>query len=284
MVFGIYFVPPSVFAAAGGKVEALKMPAWYERNGQKLALKPGIKLESGDVIYTGTQSRVLVRLEEGSVVKLGENAMLNINNIEPAKMTQNVFEALLRVSRGAFRFTTTELGKLRKRKVNVSIGTVTIGIRGTDIWGRSKPGEDLFALLEGKVAVKRNGLQFEMNEPLKYILAREGQPISAVTDIDQTQLGAWANETELQPGTGQLSVNGQWAVNMMSLKSAASAEDLQQKMNEAGYAAEIQPVQINESEWLRVRIEGFDTREDATQFASHINNRYGIHQPWVVKF
>lgn len=276
---------PGSSLAAGGMVEALQMPAWIERGGERQALKPGAELRSGDIVRTGEKSRALLRLEEGSIVKLGENASLNLNTISPPKQKNGIFAALIKVTRGAFRFTTTELGKTRKRRVDVNIGSVTIGIRGTDIWGRSRPDEDLFALLEGKVSVKRAGeAEFTMSDPLHYILAPNGEPTSAVTPIESAQLGAWADETEPQAGSGLITTDGRWAVNMMSLQDPSSAERLQQRLHEAGYASQITPVQINEQNWLRVRIEGFASREDADSFASHINNQFGIQQPWVARF
>ena len=285
----VAFNPLHVFADAddrpGGFVEALQMPAWYDRGGRTYPLKAGTKIYSGDVIRTGNYSRVLIRMQEGSIVKLGQDAKLNINTLTPPEQEEGVFAALLRVTRGAFRFTTTEIGKQRKRNVDVKIGAVTIGIRGTDIWGRSRADEDLFALLEGKVTVQRDGeTEFIMQDKLTYILAPKDQPTTPVAPIDLDELGGWAQETETQQGQGIITADGEWAVNMMSLQSAGAADQLQQKLNDAGYATDVQQTQIDGNNWLRVRIEGFSTREDANSFATRINNQYGIQRPWVVKF
>ena len=275
----------TAFANSGGTVDAIQMPAWYDRDGKTYALKPGVKLYSGDVVRTGKNSRALLRMNEGSTVKLGADAVLNLNTLTPPKQEEGIFEALLRVTRGAFRFTTTEVGKLRKRNVDVKIGHVTVGIRGTDIWGRSKTDEDLFCLIEGNVKVQREGeAEFTMQVPLKYNVAAEGKPTSAILPVDMNELGGWAAETETQQGQGILTTTGEWAVNMMSLQNTAAANKLQQILNDAGYAADIQQVQVNAQNWLRIRIEGFASRQDASSFASTINNQYGIQQPWVVKF
>jgi len=275
----------TAFADSGGIVDAIQMPAWYDRDGKTYPLKPGVKLYSGDVVRTGKNSRALLRMDEGSTIKLGEDAVLNLNTLVPPKQEEGIFAALLRVTRGAFRFTTTEIGKLRKRNVDVKIGHVTVGIRGTDIWGRSRIDEDLFCLIEGNVKVQREGeAEFSMQEPLKYIVAAEGKPTSAILPVDMNELGGWAAETETQQGQGILTTSGEWAVNMMSLQNTTAASKLQQILNDAGYAADIQEVQVKEQNWLRIRIEGFASRQDASSFASTINNQYGIQQPWVVKF
>ncbi len=281
--------PPYSLAAsdtsAGGFVRALQMPAWYDRDGRTYPLNAGTKIYSGDIIRTGKNSRVLMHMQEGSVIKLGEDASISFNTLAPAKQQEGTFAALLRVTRGAFRFTTTKIGKTRKRNVDVRIGAVTIGIRGTDIWGRSSPNEDLFALLEGKVSVKRDGENhFIMQDKLSYILAPKGQPTTAVMPIDLDELGDWAKETEPQHGRGIITSDGEWAVNVMSLQNSKAADQLLQKLNDGGYAASIQQTRIAGKNWLRVRIEGFATRQDANGFASSINYMYGIKQPWVMKF
>ncbi|HEX5636685.1 MAG TPA: hypothetical protein VFY78_06330, partial [Gammaproteobacteria bacterium] len=69
--------------ALGARVEAMQMPAWFERAGVKQALKPGIELNSGDVITTGAGARMLLRLDEGSLVKMGEHASLDLTTLLP---------------------------------------------------------------------------------------------------------------------------------------------------------------------------------------------------------
>ena len=71
---------------------------------------------------------------------------------------------------------------------------------------------------------------------------------------------------------------------MMSLQNTDAANRLQQVLNDAGFATEIREVQVNDQIWLRLRIEGFISRQDASSFASTINDQFGIQQPWVVKF
>jgi hypothetical protein len=285
LLTALAFAPATVFAQSGGVVEVIQMPAWYDRDGASYPLKPGIELYSGDVIRTGKNARALLRMNEGSIVRLGADAKLNITTLSPPKQEEGIFAALMRVTRGAFRFTTTEIGKNRKRNVDVKIGHVTVGIRGTDIWGRSQTDEDLFCLIEGKVNVERDGeAGFAMQDPLTFIIAAKDMPTSAATPVDMNELGGWAAETETQAGQGILTANGEWAVNMMSLQKSAAADNLKQQLNKAGYAADIQEVEINGQSWLRVRIDGFVSRQDATSFASTINNQYGIQRPWVVKF
>lgn len=261
------------------------MPAWIEHNGEQQALTPGTALHQGDILTTGSSARVLIRLAEGSFVKLGENGQLHIKTLQPPEQNNGIFAALLRVARGAFRFTTTELGKKRRRDVKVRIGAITAGIRGTDIWGRSNGDKDLLCLIEGKITTQyKNEPAFDMNSPLTFYIVPKNQPPLPVTPVPADKLARWAEETDLQNGTGVVSTKGHWAVNIMSLQSQASAEKFAQKLARDGYATNIEQAKINHQNWWRVRVNGFRSEQDALAFAHNLDNHHGIRQPWVVKF
>ena len=278
-------MPIMANAVDGGIIEAMQMPAWVERDGIKFPLKPGEAINSGDIVSTGQSARILIRLEEGSLVKLGENGELDLNTIQPPEKTEGIFTGLLKVATGAFRFTTTNLGKNRKRDVKVKIGVVTAGIRGTDIWGQSNSEKDILCLIEGKITAQREGeSEFPMEDALSFYIVPKGKPALPVAPVPEAKLARWAQKTETQAGMGVLTADGRWAVNMMSLKNFNAADNLQQKLNNAGYATQVQKTVINEQTWLRLRIEGFATREDAKSFAGSIDNQFGIQRPWIIKF
>jgi len=270
---------------SGGFVEALQMPAWYDHNGETQPLKPGVKLQSGDVIRTGDNARVLLRLEEGSLIKLGENGTLDLDTIKKPEQSGGIFAALLEVSKGAFRFTTTEIGKLKKRDIKVKIGVVTVGIRGTDVWGKSSDEKDILCLIEGKITAQRDDEPpFPMEDALSFYIVPKNKPALPVSPVPAAKLAKWAQQTDTQSGQGVLTTDGQWAVNLMSLTNANSADTLQQQLNTDGYAAELRGAQVNAQEFTRIRIEGFESKDDANSFANTIDGQYGIENPWVVKF
>lgn len=271
--------------AAGAKVEAMQMPAWFERAGTRLALKPGMELNSGDVLTTGAGARMLLRMDEGSEVKMGEHASLDLTTMLPAQTEQDYFEAAINVIKGAFRFTTTALGTTRKRNIDIRIGSVSAGIRGTDIWGSATDDKDILCLIEGKISAQREGEPaFTMNDPLSFYIAPKSKPALPIKPVPQDQLTKWAAETEVQPGAGVLSVNGIWAVNLMSLDSAAAADPVVTLLSNAGYATDIHKFQWHNRDWYRVRITGFKTRADAQTFVGLIDGKFGIVKPWVVQF
>jgi len=275
----------STVYAAGGRIEALQMPAWFERQGVLSALKPGLILQPGDKLISGANARLLIKMDEGSLVKLGENAELNFDKLIPAEEEQGFFEATLRLIKGAFRFTTSTLGKKRRRQVSVSIGSITAGIRGTDIWGSSTIDKDILCLIEGKITAKRAGEpEFQMKDPLSFYIVPKNKPALPVAPVPEGKLAKWANETELQEATGILSIDGKWAVNLMSVTNNASVRPVMASLTAAGYAAQIESTVIKGRNWYRLRVNGFKTRQDASAFAKTIEGTHGIVSPWIIKF
>src|SRR5512132_3195359 len=59
-------------AAPGALVEGVQMPAWVERGNETIPLTPGMALRDRDRVRTGDNARILLRMAEGSAVKLGE--------------------------------------------------------------------------------------------------------------------------------------------------------------------------------------------------------------------
>jgi len=146
-------------AAPAAMVEGVQMPAWLERavtgGIRRIPLAPGMELRGGDEVRTGAGSRLYIKLAEGSLVKLGENASLRLIDLQPDR--GGFFKAALHVLEGAFRFTTDVLAKERRREVSIRIATVTTGIRGTDLWGKSMAERQVVCLIEGKIEVGAEG-------------------------------------------------------------------------------------------------------------------------------
>ena len=62
------------------------MPAWRERDGKRLPLLPGMELRAVDRIISGKDARVvMMKLSEGSLVRLGENGSLRFTELEPSR-------------------------------------------------------------------------------------------------------------------------------------------------------------------------------------------------------
>jgi hypothetical protein len=283
-ILSALFLAASLIAAAqalaqpAASVEGVQMPAWVERNGRRTPLLPGMELRAGDQIFTGAGSRALVRLSEGSVVKLGENGTLRFAQID---RSQEIFRAALGVLQGAFRFTTELVGQKRRREVDIRVAQVTAGIRGTDLWGRGRKDNEVVCLIEGEIQVGAEGEPAQtMNQPLQFYrrVDAKTQPIGL---IDAKQLAEWARETEIEDGKGAARAGGRFSVLLASAPDQRAALGLYDELRGAGYPAEILPRKEGEQISYVVRIRQLPSRAEAQALANQLKGKFGITEPKV---
>jgi hypothetical protein len=256
-------------------VEGVVSPAWVERGGARLPLAVGMQLNDRDRVVTGSGSRALLRLAEGSAVKLGENASLVVQGIADRSEAgaARLVTASLDVVRGAFRFTTGIFGRpAARRDVRVRISTVTAGIRGTDLWGKSDERRDLVCLIEGMISVAHAQTgEFTMADPLSFFVApRNAQPLP-VAPVDPNQLQEWAAETEIQAGAGGARRGGRYFVTAGVSAEQRSALAVYNTLRAAGYPAVVRPARKDDGSFdYPVRILNFATQQDAAATATKL--------------
>jgi hypothetical protein len=263
-------------------VEAVQMPAWVERGGARVPLAPGMALQANDELRTGADARLLVKLADGSSVKLGETAQLRLATIQTRK--DNVFVSAMNVVQGAFRFTTDALAKSRRREVSVTVATVTAGIRGTDLWGKAAADRDIVCLIEGRIEVSRQGdPTITMDQPLSFYIAPHGQPAQPVAPVNPEQLRQWATETEIADGKGATRRGGRWKVVLASGESENEVLGVYQAVRTAGYAAELQPRRVEGRRAYDVRIANLPSQAEADALAARLTGQYGVASPRVTQ-
>lgn len=73
---------------------------------------------------------------------------------------------------------------------------------------------------------------------------------------------------------------GGWVVNVASLTDAKAAAAEQQRLQQAGFKAEVQTAEMNGRTWYRVRATGFSSREEAQVYSDMVRHKMGV-TPWV---
>jgi hypothetical protein len=265
-------------AAANAEVEGLKLPAWLIRNSERSPLTIGAQLRDRDAVLTGPASRVLLRMADGSTVKLGENAQFKLDGMTQANRGAGLFRASLAVIEGAFRFTTEAVYKFRgRREVDVHFGTVTAGIRGTDLWGKSAPDGDIVCLIEGKITVSHtSGEPVTMQDAQTVLRVSHSAELPPIARVDPDELGKWAAETEIAPRTGSVRKSGKWKVYLFHSENRADAEALSARLRQAGYPTQVttQIESRHTTHW--VYLSGFPDRFEAQALARSLRGRMGI--------
>lgn len=268
----------SALAQVAATIQGVQMPAWVERGGRRVPIIPGMELRAGDQLVTGAGSRALVKLADGSLVKLGERGQLGFQELSPAA---DLFKAALNVLEGAFRFTTDLVAKNRRREVSIRAAQVTAGIRGTDLWGRSRAGNEIVCLIEGDIEVTAEGEPTViMSQPLQFFRRIDGKT-QPVGNVEQAQLDQWAVETELQPGKGVARVGGRFSVILGQADDQNAALALYDSVGAAGYPAQIRPVKEGEKITYYVVIRNLPSRAEANAIANRLRGNFGVTEPKV---
>jgi cell division septation protein DedD len=254
-------------------VEGVQYPAWLERGGHAVPLTPGTNLQARDKLRTGGNARVLLKLSEGSAVKLGENAQFVVERAED----RGIFKAALSVIAGAFRFTTGAGEKSRARDVAIKVKNVTVGIRGTDLWGKSTPERAWVVLLEGKINVGSEGNPtVALDKPLDfYQKPRDGAP--EVSKADPKVVEEWAKETEMSSDGAAASKAGRWRMVAAVKQKREDARALVRELRAAGYPGEIVP----KGGQFLVQVAGLAGEAEARALMSNVRGIKGVVLPTV---
>ncbi len=262
-------------------VEAVISPAWVEHaSGAREPLAPGLVLRNGDRVLTGTGARVLLRLAEGSAVKLGENARLGVDRLtDNASPADRLIGGALDVIQGAFRFTTRFFGaQPARRDFSIRIVTVTAGIRGTDVWGKSSAERDVVCLIEGRVFVQHQDQAFTMQEPLSFFIAGRDGTRQPVAPVAPAQLQQWAVETEIAATGGASRSDGVHRVVLAAAEEEAAAVALGDRLRTDGYPARLRAYRTPSGLRYEVHIAGLASAADAATLADTLR-RAGYAPP-----
>ncbi len=267
-------LPAAVFAAAPATVEAVQAPAWRDRGGIAAPLAPGMELKSGDVLRTGPGARAYLMLAEGSRVKLGEAAQFTLysQSIRPEKS----FRGALDIVAGAFRFTTGKLKKTLPREVAIRVGTATIGIRGTDIWGKTDKDGDLVALIQGRIEITRAGQTSELAQAMTYYDAPVGKA-AVVKPLDMETFVKLARQTEIMAGDGAARAGGKAHILVAAATSEEAALELYERIRAAGFAVRILPRATEGGGWrYELRLGGYADAAEADAAAAVLHAMTGL--------
>jgi cell division septation protein DedD len=263
------------------RIATVQAPAWVERDGRGIGARPGLVLQAGDVLRTGPRGRVHIDTPDGSIVKLGSDGTIGFNQLAlRAREQDTVFEGVMNVVKGAFRFTTRLAGKANRRDVRVRVGVVTAGVRGTDIWGKSDLEKDLVCLLEGTISVTSDGAPEQtMSEAMTFYVVPHGAPPNPIAPVDPRKVvDEWAPQTEMAPDGGAMTGEGRFKVVLMSRTSLNAAEWIAGTLNGQGYPAE---VAVTDGDYGSVFVRGFATRDDAQRFAAQVEGLAGVRGAFV---
>ncbi len=264
-----------------GTVAGVQYPAWLERDRERRAVLPGMALRNGDRLSTGGTGRLRLRMVDGGVIKLGPRADFRADRLERSK--DGVFSGLLNVFKGAFRYTTSAVAKRsRRRNISMRVSGVTIGIRGTDIWGKAANDKDIVCLIEGQISVGRDGEDaFEMNEPLTFYIAPKGKAALPIAPVDPERLRKWSAQTDLQVGGEVATESGNWHVYVGGFATREQAQKLQARLLDEGYPANVETMRGSTGARHRIAFDGLIDERAANALTARLRDTFDVHRAWA---
>jgi len=188
---------------------------------------------------------------------------------------RGVFTAALSVLTGAFRFTTDALSKRRDRNVALKVKNVTVGIRGTDLWGKSTADRDWVVLLEGRIQVGSEGHpSVTLDKPLDlYQVPRDAA--AEVTRSDQKTVDDWAVETELSEDGPAAERGGRWRTVAAVKRQRDEARALMRTLRAAGFPGEV----VAKEDYFIVQVSGLASEAAARGLVAAIRTLPGAELP-----
>jgi len=187
----IYLALPSQIFASVGVVEMVREKAALQRQGGQHPLIPQTELEPGDIITTGDEARVVIRLANQSVIRLGEHTRFQLEQFASA---DEIWKGVFNVIKGIFRFTAAGH---QKYDVKVQVGkAIGLGIRGTDVFAKATWERDLVCLIEGRVMVQAGAVQAVLTQPRQFFVVPKNQPPLPVELVGEEKFQEWLKNTE----------------------------------------------------------------------------------------
>jgi cell division septation protein DedD len=279
----------------------VQYPAWKVVDDRRIALAPGATVSPGDKVVTGKSGKAWLEMDDGALVKLGEQADFRLESLsvstpqEPASSTPattgssneqkadrdqgSFMEGAMSVIKGAFRYTSDEESTEWNRDLAVSMGDVaTISIRGTDLWGKVSVSDAFVVLLEGLINVESSASPpLTMDTPLQIFQSGQGE----LASVSMEKVKKLAPETELDFGSGVMAPDGPYLLHLASFKDRNSADALKEKMVEAGLASQIVEATVENQTWHRLTVPGLASYADAEALSERVGNSFGFDSAWV---
>jgi len=254
-------------------------------DGSMRILSQKSEIQSGDTLNTQKDSYAQIKFADGAQITLKPNTSVKIEAFNFVESEPQKDSFLYSLVKGGLRAVSGLVGKRGDAEAyKMETATATIGIRGTDVWGKAEPTRDFVVLLEGKIDIQRGDEPAQrMETPMSLFMAPKGIATLPIAPVDPNDLQRWAQETELQDESGVVTSDGAWTLHLASYRKHSGATQVLQTLHDAGYAAYAEGVTVGGGEWTRLSVGGFASRADAEAVARSLQTQFVFPEPWVTQ-
>ena len=146
----------SMLYASIGTITSLEGKATIKRGEESLIALLGNEIEKKDIISTQENSKVKITLNDNTIISIGKESTLNIEEYVYDTTTPSDSKTELNFVKGAFHTITGQIGKINPSKFKLKTKSASIGIRGTEIYGD----ETSVACTKGTIEVTSFGVTY----------------------------------------------------------------------------------------------------------------------------
>jgi hypothetical protein len=118
-------------AAEIGQVKVVKGEVHVERSGQTMPARPGMRLETADVVRTGAEGSIGITMADNSLLSAGPNSVLSLDRFDYDPTTnQGRFDTQLQ--KGSLSVISGRMAKQSPDAMTVRTPSAILGVRGTE--------------------------------------------------------------------------------------------------------------------------------------------------------
>ncbi|MGJ0351922.1 FecR family protein [Aliarcobacter cryaerophilus] len=166
-----------------GKITLLEGEAFVKRGEETLRLNISDSISNNDFIETKTNSKVKITFIDNTIITIGKESSLKIEDYFFDSNNKNSAKTELSVSKGAFHAITGQIGKVNPEKFKLKTKNATIGIRGTEFYGD----ENRIVCTQGRIIILSNGVSVDVPAG-NYINIFSNQKPSEVLSLESNTL------------------------------------------------------------------------------------------------
>ena len=258
-----------------GTITLLEGEAFVKRGEETLRLNISDQISNNDFIETKTNSKVKITFIDNTIITIGKESSLKIEDYFFDSNNKNSAKTELSVSKGAFHAITGQIGKVNPEKFKLKTKNATIGIRGTEIYGD----QNRVFCTQGAIFVNSFGETREVSQGF-FVNTFDNQIPSQSTPIDQQQFqDVNSNLNNNSLGNNQNPNNFDNPSSPLAFQNSQSPEmnQNQDNQNSWGYWGEVGQIQ-NENNNARIdnsisnSIQNSNTLRENTTYVQNLMN------------
>ena len=314
-VFGM-LLAAAVAAAPVARVSALTSSVWLQQDDNTRKLSASDELFVGDSIVTGENGRAEIRLLPDLVVRVYPGTEIGIQPGGQPEETAGSGSAALYLHLGKLCVKTGPPSSSGRHFVlKVTDSMIAVIHQSAHICVSRTEGMSAIRLLQGSVQLTNSidpsivvlseaGIEYSQSDDGSYQLLPPSNPDT----IGETDTEPFINASEIESGITRteieaaeekpaVSINAEtsepetpsdvngyiYTVYLFSTRSEEVAEQVNQKLRQAGHDSRILVNENVSPIRYRIAVPGFTSRQSAKEFAASIVGKLGIRDTWIGK-